>query len=155
MAKDFDCYCLTEGSPKTGCYNCKGTGYDTHCTDEPVCPWCGGKMSEDELYESTTRACDICDKDVVIEVEYSRSYSTVRHDYEAETPKELERCRKGLDLYKQWVRPALYALIRLPITERAGLLEKAKEMCERVCTNTEASELLEQVATAWASERGK
>jgi hypothetical protein len=56
--------------------------FDTDCTDEPVCPWCGEEQSDAwELFSASSSdceetECDTCGKDILITQQVSVSYST-------------------------------------------------------------------------------
>lgn len=77
MSKHTCWFCKPE-APDPNCAWCKGTGFDIECTDVPVCPYCGAKMSTDDLYQSERRDCDECDAMVEVEVEYKPYYTTRR-----------------------------------------------------------------------------
>jgi len=49
---------------------------ETSNEDYIICPYCGCKCSEDELYESTDTYCDECEKEFHLEVEHTPTYST-------------------------------------------------------------------------------
>ena len=56
--------------------------YDTECTDEPVCPWCGEEQADAwELFSASSSdceetACDTCGRDILITQRVSVSYTT-------------------------------------------------------------------------------
>ena len=55
--------------------------FDTKCTDEITCPYCGYEMSDSwEFSNDTYYTCDECGKKYDIEVEHSVSYSTYKKD---------------------------------------------------------------------------
>lgn len=49
---------------------------DSYNTDEPICPHCGTQLSSDELYETQDINCHVCDGEIKVEVEFSRSFTT-------------------------------------------------------------------------------
>ncbi len=53
---------------------------ETSNEDCIICPYCGYKCSEDDLYESTDTYCDGCEKEFHLEVEHTPSYSTSKLD---------------------------------------------------------------------------
>lgn len=48
---------------------------DTSYTDDVICPHCGSNLGN-ETHESESMECSVCEGELHIEVEYTRSYST-------------------------------------------------------------------------------
>lgn len=53
-------------------------GEEPDCTysDEIICPHCGSKISNDDIYESQNMECHVCEGEISLEVEHSFTYST-------------------------------------------------------------------------------
>jgi hypothetical protein len=49
---------------------------DCFYTDEPICPHCGSELGSDDLYESQDIECYVCEGNITVEVEFSRSFTT-------------------------------------------------------------------------------
>lgn len=54
---------------------------DCECTDDLICPYCGCKFEDSfEFNESSQHQCDRCEKHFMYEVEYSKTFSSVKVD---------------------------------------------------------------------------
>ena len=102
MAKEprEKCIMCDEGNPKPDCYWCSGTGYETRCQDEPICPHCGTPQSHDDLYQSSDLQCNECEKWMEVEVNYTPDYTT------SKTDDPQTKHRKRMEMYARLKEPA-------------------------------------------------
>lgn len=54
----------------------QGNEPDCSYSDDIICPHCGSKISNDDMYESQDIDCGVCGGEIHLEVEYSFHYST-------------------------------------------------------------------------------
>lgn len=56
----------------------KLNGTEPSCSykDEIICPHCGSKISNDDIYESQDMECHVCEGEMELEVDYTATYST-------------------------------------------------------------------------------
>lgn len=71
---------FSDGTVET-CWKCNGNGFDCNGTNEIVCPYCGEEDSDSwEVNEGGFHECGYCEKNFMLEVNFSKDFSSSRAD---------------------------------------------------------------------------
>lgn len=112
----------TQGNEK--CYACGGIGFECLGSDEIVCPYCGEEKSDSwEVNDSGIHECGHCTKKFLLEVEFSKSFSSGKADCLNKAPHKLsvvggyEELKRGDSVYRYCRECRQYLWVTLEVAQ--------------------------------------